>query len=198
MPTVLILSTEIFEEIVNYLDEPAHLLSFALTTRVLKAIIIPRHIQFRRIRSYPRNARLWEYLIQHPLQASYIRNLEVVAEQKGALNEPLLVPQSVQGVVKFTPPGDSYSVMLGVHLLSLAIPLMTSLVRLSWTDSTLGSKAIDHILHGINQLPVCPEELYVKALPWKTKERNRNITSEQTLSVMFNLYVQRCTTSSPY
>ncbi|KIJ33153.1 hypothetical protein M422DRAFT_99407, partial [Sphaerobolus stellatus SS14] len=64
---------EILEDIVSHIDIHKDLLNLALVSKLFKDIIIPNHIQLRRIRTHVYQDDLWKILIDKPILAANIR-----------------------------------------------------------------------------------------------------------------------------
>jgi len=69
------LARETLEEIISYIDSHQDLISLALVSPALKAIIIPRHSQYRVIRIREDMPHLWAHLAQ---RADLARTIKVV------------------------------------------------------------------------------------------------------------------------
>lgn len=70
------LPVDILIEIIECVDHPRDLLSFALTARALHAEIVPRHIDYRRIVCWVSYDHVWEHLLAHNA-CSRIRYLDI-------------------------------------------------------------------------------------------------------------------------
>ncbi|KIJ27936.1 hypothetical protein M422DRAFT_101727, partial [Sphaerobolus stellatus SS14] len=71
------LPAEVLEFIVNNICEVNDLLSLALTSRTLYALIIPWHIDYRWISCRPGRTNLWRTLTTKSYLAARVRKLEV-------------------------------------------------------------------------------------------------------------------------
>jgi hypothetical protein len=75
MMSLMSLARETLEEIVSYLDSHRNLISLALVSAAWKAIIIPRHSQYRVIRIREDMPHLWSHLAK---RADLARTIKVV------------------------------------------------------------------------------------------------------------------------
>ncbi|KIJ35258.1 hypothetical protein M422DRAFT_102431, partial [Sphaerobolus stellatus SS14] len=67
--------TELLKYIINDINEFSDLLSLALTSRALCVLIIPWHIDYRRISSNPARTNLWRTLNTKSYLAARVRSL---------------------------------------------------------------------------------------------------------------------------
>ncbi|KIJ42341.1 hypothetical protein M422DRAFT_31314 [Sphaerobolus stellatus SS14] len=74
---ILGLSNEILEDVVSEINLPQDLLNLALASKLFKDIVIPNHIQLRRIRCHIYQDDLWEILTEKPILAANIRSLQI-------------------------------------------------------------------------------------------------------------------------
>jgi len=99
---------------------------------------------------------------------------------------------------------------LGLHILVVALSLMKSLLRFSWTDSTLGTMSLDRVMQAINKSTFRLQELSLWTHTWRVRsERNPwpflgallvNICAyvpfENPINILFQLphvlYLKRC------
>ncbi|TFY82010.1 hypothetical protein EWM64_g2000 [Hericium alpestre] len=79
---------ELLDEVASFLDTRSDLLSFALTCRALKQIVIPRHSEYRFVRCHYRYLDVWRHFIQRPDLARHVRTLEVVDAEDGPTGPP--------------------------------------------------------------------------------------------------------------
>ncbi|KIJ49210.1 hypothetical protein M422DRAFT_101940, partial [Sphaerobolus stellatus SS14] len=64
---------EFLEEVISNIDLPKDLLSLALVSKLFKSIIVPNHIQLRRISCHASQDGLWKILAVKPNLAANIR-----------------------------------------------------------------------------------------------------------------------------
>lgn len=77
--TTVAIPADVLLHIIEFVDHPKDLLSLALTARALHAIIIPRHIDYRRISCAVSSEHVWKHLLDTPYDAcSRIRYLNVL------------------------------------------------------------------------------------------------------------------------
>lgn len=75
---------DILVNIIEYVDDPKDLLSFALTSSAMHTEIVPRHIDYRRILcriSFIELIHIWEHLLDTPYACSRIRYLDVASSE---------------------------------------------------------------------------------------------------------------------
>lgn len=63
--------------LIEFIDHPKDLIAFALTARSLHAVIVPRHIDYRRISCTVSFERVWKHLLDTPSACSRIRYLDI-------------------------------------------------------------------------------------------------------------------------
>ncbi|KAJ7093399.1 hypothetical protein B0H15DRAFT_832182 [Mycena belliarum] len=95
---------ELLDDIASLLVRPSDLLSLALTSKTLYAIVVPQHLEFREIRCDARRSALWVALAQHPGLARRLRSLEMYREPD--LLRSNLVPRCLMSGDNDVPPVD--------------------------------------------------------------------------------------------
>jgi hypothetical protein len=87
---------ELLEAIASFIPLPRDLLSLALTSKALNALIIPEHLEFREVSCDPYRTALWTALAELPLLAGRIRSLSLQMEPIPLHSSAeVVVPQSV-------------------------------------------------------------------------------------------------------
>jgi hypothetical protein len=76
-PSIIDFATELLDLICSFIHSPCDLLSFALCSRRLSAIIIPYHIQYRDLVCSPWHRDLFAKLLEHPLRSSQFVSLSL-------------------------------------------------------------------------------------------------------------------------
>ncbi|KZT24030.1 hypothetical protein NEOLEDRAFT_1148893 [Neolentinus lepideus HHB14362 ss-1] len=74
---ILSLPTELCCSIISEIDSPGDLLHLALTTRCFRDIIIPDHLEYRKITNNLLGRPLWLHFIQNPVFSENVRELNV-------------------------------------------------------------------------------------------------------------------------
>lgn len=82
------LPLEILELIVSLINPPHELLALALTARIFKDIIIPSHLQFRKIRCKTNSIAIGKTLQKHPFLCMRLRELELIDQRGLPMREP--------------------------------------------------------------------------------------------------------------
>lgn len=77
MISLITLPPEVIEKIIDNLNHPAYLLSFALTCHQFGNVIIPYHIGCRILRCFASNTAVWHLLSDSPLYAQRVRTLHI-------------------------------------------------------------------------------------------------------------------------
>ncbi|KAJ6516664.1 hypothetical protein C8R47DRAFT_1268141 [Mycena vitilis] len=72
--------TELLDAIASFIPIPCDLLSLALTSKLLHGIVIPQHLDFRKVCCDARRAALWKALAGYPGSFSQILSLGLLAE----------------------------------------------------------------------------------------------------------------------
>src|SRR5262245_11844342 len=80
---LLSFATELLDHICSFVHSPRDLLSFALCSRRLSAIIIPRHIQYRDLVCSIEHRDLLQKLQEHPHLSSRFVSLELCCSVEG-------------------------------------------------------------------------------------------------------------------
>lgn len=87
---------ELLDEITSHIALPSDLLSLALTSKTLHAIVIPKQLEFREVCCELRRLSLWKALAEHPGLTCRILSLKV---QNGSFvpysRTPVVVPRSL-------------------------------------------------------------------------------------------------------
>lgn len=138
--------TEIIEEILSWVDHRQDLLSLALTTRLLRDLIIPHHIQFRRVRCHPHYNSIWSAIISRPTWAANIRTLEIVDAHKDPIQ--IIPPCLMREIDSDDPYGDVLDQKSAV-LLARAVTTMANLAHFSWFGYAPGGPPVQLIFDAL-------------------------------------------------
>ena len=81
MPATLPL--DVFDQILNHIDDPCDVLNLALSNKTLYSVAVPRHLHYRDICTPLYNLSLWTLLsINDDIRASQIRSLSILPDSK--------------------------------------------------------------------------------------------------------------------
>ncbi|KAL1744886.1 hypothetical protein HDZ31DRAFT_37623 [Schizophyllum fasciatum] len=127
---------ELLDAIAGHLDAPADLRALALTCRRLRAVVVPRHAQYRAVRAPASALRVWHHLAVSRALAANVRVAEVLDERAGA--GALVVPAAARGVAEAAL--ESTDDELGRHekqgrFLARALARMVNLTELVWSSN---------------------------------------------------------------
>ncbi|KAJ7101980.1 hypothetical protein C8R44DRAFT_988290 [Mycena epipterygia] len=139
---------ELVDIMASFVPLPSDLLSLALTSKALHAIIVPQHLEFREVCCDGRRESLWKSLAENPGPAAGILSLALIYEpvsryQALHSNERILVPKSLTGsneapLVDCTSGNIRTKECDCVDVLCAAIANMHALKRFTFDDSVFG------------------------------------------------------------
>ncbi|KAJ7431609.1 hypothetical protein FB451DRAFT_1421405 [Mycena latifolia] len=113
---------ELLDAIVSFIPLPKDLLSLALVSKTLHAIVIPQHLEFRVVRCDARRPLLWNAFTEHPGLSGRIRCLDICSVAVRLYSTRSLAPKSLT-LVKDTRPVDCDS----TDLQTLSLPELLDL-----------------------------------------------------------------------
>ncbi|KIJ29429.1 hypothetical protein M422DRAFT_36955 [Sphaerobolus stellatus SS14] len=187
------LSNELLESIVEYLDVPRDLHCLALTCRLLHNIIDPNHLQLRYIQCQPGREDLWSLLMQRPLLARNVRVLEIRYSLWG-YRDGDIVPKAflefkprnaVPQLERIQPPESSLSLIK-------ALERMDNLVRFTWNGVYLEDAAMEAIFATLGRKGIQELSLYPRhARPISETVRTKIPCPMQTLLAVRSLSITK-------
>jgi hypothetical protein len=162
--TLINISTELVDAIVNHIDNPKDVLNSALACKRLYQVIVPDHLEFRHIRCDPRQKDLWDELCQKPGLTAKVRFLELrwtLAMYDQTAPSNYILPRSMRLVpISSAPCGLG---PLDFTPLVLAMGHMDSRIRFSWIGFDMPHgighlfRAIDNLLSPLKELQLTQE-----------------------------------------
>lgn len=87
MPSHTDLPLEVLENIIHRIDEAKDLLYFALTNKYFSQVIIPSHLQFRKIRCLTNSTVIWSKLAGHPHLCARVREIHLYESSESLSSE---------------------------------------------------------------------------------------------------------------
>ncbi|KJA26282.1 hypothetical protein HYPSUDRAFT_36559 [Hypholoma sublateritium FD-334 SS-4] len=73
--------SDVFDQILNHIDDPIDILNFALSSKALYSVAVPRHLHYRDIRTPLYNPSLWASLYRKDdIRASHIHSLTILPD----------------------------------------------------------------------------------------------------------------------
>ena len=151
------LSAELLESIVSEIDLPKDLLHLALVSKPLKTIIIPNHIQLRRIRCHAYQNDFFKILIDKPILAVNIRALEIGFGPYTSIHKEQIVPPMFEASLE-----DPTTKPVEEFLLFPALNKMKRLTKFgvnATMETAVEGEVMRGVLSSVGNGPFCLEEL---------------------------------------
>lgn len=141
---------ELLDRICYFLLDPKDLISFALTSKAAQTIVVPRHVDFRILRSDVRWKNIWDTLLGNPGTAARFSSLEIVAESSArfAVPQSMFTPEDLAQVTTRSWEAPS------IHRLTQLTRYMSGLTRFHWMDGSIRLTDYTDLLSAIRES--CP------------------------------------------
>ncbi|KAJ7659605.1 hypothetical protein DFH06DRAFT_1472466 [Mycena polygramma] len=149
--------TELLDAIASCVSVPCDLLSLALTSKLLHGIVVPQHLEFRKVCCDARRTELWKAIADYPGLSSRIRSLELLAEpiRHSRSTAQLRIPQFLVDGHGDEQPCAKWG-SDSPRVLAAAISSMTALTRFSCGQTIAGLREypMDAVFQALRQY--CP------------------------------------------
>lgn len=152
------LPIDVFLHIIEFIDDAGDLLSLALTNHALHTLVVPRHINYRRISCPMSSDHVWKHLLDTPRACSRIRYLDI------RVGSRTVFPKTCKIDYQETSPAHGRFYTSFLQTLSK----MVNLKVLKYDTEGSRDKTTRAISEAIERAGCELEELEARAQSWKT------------------------------
>ncbi|GJJ12815.1 hypothetical protein Clacol_007060 [Clathrus columnatus] len=159
----------IWDEIAFLLESTKDLLSFALTCRVFKELIIPDHLEYRYIRCDLRRQDVWKFLASRPRLARGIKTVELISDPHETDRLPQTFGNAPGQMLQY---GIDTSIQITdehMEFFGNALSNMVFLNTFVWKQEPASHQGINNIFHILANKTRCLEALSMWTLTGLTK-----------------------------